>query len=347
MGLIRIPRLVWTAALLADFAPLVIAQDLPIPGRGTVSLTLPAGWKEVQRLTPKDLPPTLLFERAGTPRGSLQVTVLWSPRNEPDFTSPEKLRGFCLAGQDAFKGQTVESELPLKPLAGGQGTGFYYEATDKTYQAPAGQPLPGEFPILTHGELGLDRLMLSFTIMSDAKGDPAVADALAAIQKAAFRPQAPAMSSTRVQGAGISLTADLEGFQLKMGEKHFHGAYYQVGYFTSEAWQLNLSVLVDDLGGKSLADLEKAGKGQSEGAAKLLPGGMVRSEPVEEPKGFLISYPAEFPMKGFFMAQWYFETIHQGKWLELHFSKVVETGKDLGPTHAEVLRIVRSIRPVR
>ncbi|NWJ41358.1 MAG: hypothetical protein HXX12_10345 [Geothrix sp.] len=343
MALIKTSHVMRAVALLVGVAPVITAQELPIPGRGTVSLVLPSEWKEVQRLTPKDLPPTLAFERAGTPRGSLQVTVLWSPRNEPDFTLPERLRGFCLAGQNAFKGQTVEQELPLKTLTGSQGAGFFYEATDKAYRAPAGPPPPGEFPILTHGELGLGRLMLSFTIMSDAKGDPAVAEALAAIQKAVFRPQVPA-AATKIQGAGISLTADLEGFQQKMGEKHFHGAYYQVGYFTSEAWQLNLSVLVDDLNGKSLADLEKAGQGQSQGAVKLLPGGKVRSEPIDEPRGFLISYPSEFPMKGYFMAQWYFETIHQGKWLELHFSKVLETGKELEPTHAEVLRIVRSIR---
>jgi hypothetical protein len=334
------------AALLVALAQPVLAHDLPIPGRGVFTFTLPAEWKEVRRISPKDLPPTIEFERSGSLRGSLQMTVLWSPKNAPDFTSPEKVREICLASQVALKGGTVEQELPLQPLKGAEGSGFFYEATDKTYHAPAGSRPPGEFPVLTHGELGVGQLIVGFTIMSDAKDDPAVREALASIQKASLRPGLEAAPLTKVQGAGVELLMELAGFKQELGLRNFHGAYYQLGFFASETWKLNLSVLVDDLGGKSLADLEKAGIGQSKGTSKLLPGEKVRSEAVEQPKGFLISYPAEFPMKGAFLAQWYFETIHQGKWLELHFSKVFRTGEDIQATHAEVARLVRTIQAV-
>ena len=48
---------------------------------------------------------------------------------------------------------------------------------------------------------------------------------------------------------------------------------------------------------------------------------------------------------GYFQGQWYFETICQGKWLELHFSKVFKDGEDQRATHAEVMKIVQSIQP--
>jgi hypothetical protein len=333
-------------ALLVVLAQPALAHDLPIPGRGTFTFTLPAEWKEVRRLSPRDLPPTIELERSGSLRGSLQMTVLWSPKNAPDFTSQDKVREICLAGQVSLKGGTMEQDLPLQPLKGAQGSGFFYEATDKTYQAPAGSRPPGEYPVLTHGELGVGQLIVGFTIMSDAKADLAVREALASVQKAILQPGVDAGLPTKVQGAGIELLVDLTGFKQELGLRNFHGAYYQLGFYASKALGLNLSILVDDLGGKSLADLEKAGIGQSKGTSKLLPGEKVRSEAVDQPKGFLISYPAEFPMKGAFLAQWYFETIHQGKWLELHFSKVFRTGEDIQATHAEVARLVRTIQSV-
>jgi len=253
-----------------------------------------------------------------------------------------------MAGQSAFKGETVEQEFPLKPMKGTQGEGFFYDATDKNYGRPQGDPSPGEFPVLTHGELGVDRLMLSFTIMSDAKADASVNEALSSIQKVILRPGAPLPSLTRVRGAGLDFSMALDGFTQKMGEVRFKGNYYRIGFYTSGTTNLNLSILVDDLHGMSLADLEKAGIGQSKGPGKILAGAKVHSEFVETPKGFLVSYPAGLEghlSSGYFQGQWYFETIFQGKWLELHFSKVFKDGEDLRATHAEVMNIVQSIQP--
>ncbi len=334
------------SVVLISFAQPAISSELPVLDRGTFILTLPPEWKEVHREAPKDLPPTIAFERSGSPRGSLQVTVMWSPKDESDFASPEKVRGFCIAGQSAIKEGSVEQDLILKPISGSQGVGFFYDATDKDYKAPQGNPLPGQFPIITHGELGIDRLMMSFTIMSDAKGDIAVNEALAALQKATIKPSNSKASLTKVKGAGIELLMDLNSFVQKLGEEHFKGTYYRVGYFVSDRLALNLSILVDDLHGMSLPDLEKAGIGQSKGPSKLLPGGKVKSEQIDEPKGYLISYPGDMGAtdRGYFQAQWYFETIYQGKWLELHCSKVFKIGENVQPAHEDVLRLVRSIQ---
>jgi len=342
----RVSWVVRASLVLVSLAVPTWSQSLPIPDRGALRLVMPPEWKEVQRDTPSNLPPTLSLARTGTQRGSLQVTVFWSPKNEPEFVSLPQIRAFCLRGQTTIKGSTIEQELPLQTLTGNQGAGFFYDATDKDYKAPQGDPLPGEFPILTHGELGLGEFLLSFTIMSDAKQDAAVKEALAALQSAVVQRAVAGPSFTKVQGAGVEVELDLAGYEQKEGLKHHHEAYYQLGFFGAKG--LNLSILVDDLNGMSLGDLEKAGIGQSQGSAKILPGGKVKSEAIEQPKGFLISYPGDLgapQFQGYFQAQWYFETIHQGKWLELHFSKVMKLGDDLQPIHAEVERIVRSIQP--
>lgn len=167
---------------LAAAQGLARAGELYVPGRGTLTIPLPAVWQETHRGLSGECSVEMVFERPGPVRGSLQVTVAWSPQGDPAFSTPESVRRSCLSSQRALEGQTVEKELPLQPLDG---------------------------------------------------------------------PQAA---------------------------------------------------------------------------------------------GFLISYPADPGVEGAFLAQWYFETIHRGKWLELHFSEVFRNGEDVGPTHAEVLRLVRSLR---
>lgn len=164
------------AAVQAAAAP---ADHLPIADKGTLILRLPAGWKEVGRNASPGLPPTFSFERAGPVRGALQLTVVWSARPDAAPLSEGELRQAALAGQAALKGQTVEDQLPLEPIAGADGKGFLYQATDKSSKGG-----PGDFPVLTHGELLLGKLVLSFTAFSDRKRDAAVQEALAAVQTA-------------------------------------------------------------------------------------------------------------------------------------------------------------------
>lgn len=163
------------------------SQDLPIPQRGRLSFAMPPPWKEVHRQSGGSQPPQMFFERTGNPRGQVELSVLWSPKEDPGATSEDRIRKLVLAGQRAIKENTLEKELPLQPIRGKQGTGFYYAATDKTYKAPQGPPTPGEFPILIHGELGLGTVILSFTIFSDKKGDKAVQEALMALSLATLQ----------------------------------------------------------------------------------------------------------------------------------------------------------------
>ncbi|HLO66569.1 MAG TPA: hypothetical protein VK188_06090 [Holophaga sp.] len=312
-------------------APALGAAELRIPGRGPLRIPLPAAWREVPS---EGAPvPTLAFQRTGDLGGSLQVSLVQG--RDAAFTAPASIRALALNGQAPLKGGTVETELPLAPLAGVLGRGFWYAATDRAWKA-------GDegWPVLTHGDLGRDGVLVSFTVLSAAKEDAAVKEAMAAVLAASFPP-------TRVEGAGLALAMDLSGFQQKLGHEHYRGAYHRLGFYTSESTGLIFSILVDDLGGRTLRDLEKAAASNARGEASLVPGGRIASEPVAAPAGVLVSWPANMggAAKGHFQTHWYFETIHQGRWLELHFSKVFKDGEDTSEAHQEVLRVVRSLEP--
>lgn len=324
------PLLAGLAAIVV-LAPALGAAELQVPGRGALRIALPGAWQEVP---PGDAPvPTRAFQRSGEPGGSLQVSLIRV--QDAGFTAPASIRAFALKGQGPLKGGTVEAELPLAPLSGALGRGFWYTATDRSWKAgDAG------WPVLTHGDLGRDGILLSFTILSSAKDDAAVKEALAAVLAAGFPP-------ARVEGAGLALNLDLGGFRQEGGYQHYHDAYHRLGFYTSESTGLILSILVDDLGRRTLRDLEKAAASNAVGSAALVPGGRIASEPVAAPAGVLVSWPGNMggAAKGHFQTHWYFETIHRGRWLEFHFSKVFREGEDTSEAHQEVLRIVRSLAP--
>lgn len=173
------------AALLLLGDPQGTVVPMLVPGHGLFSLQLPARWKEVSRSMPAQVPPSVAFERSGAPRGSLELTVIWDPKGEPGFSGEASLRRLALRAQEAVRANAVERELPLVAMQGLQGRGFRFTATDRTYVA-AGKPTPGEYPILTHGMLAVGNAVVSFTLLSDAKDDAAVKEALAAMHSAAL-----------------------------------------------------------------------------------------------------------------------------------------------------------------
>ena len=189
----------WSLVLFST-AAFTFGADLPVPNRGILRLELPGAWKEEKRTTPEGLPPTIEMLRSANPRGSLQVTVMWSPKDDPEFAREKNLRELALAGQKVILPTIVEQELPLQPIQGAKGIGFYYSATDKNYKPTNGALDPNDMPILTHGELGAGSFVLSFTILSDAKDDVAVNEALVAMRNAVINPtSAISASGDRLQ----------------------------------------------------------------------------------------------------------------------------------------------------
>jgi hypothetical protein len=339
------------ACLVLAAAPLAAAppDQFPIAGKGILGFALPQTWKEVGRKTPANLPPTFSFERSGPVRGLLLLTVLWSPAGDPQFSSPENLRKLALGGRDRLKGTTVEDELPLKPLEGAAGPGFVYAATDKNSKGG-----PRDFPVLTQGLLSAGDFVLNFTALSDSKDDVAVQEALGALQKATFvaggasRDVAVAASqgATTLEGNGVQVALALDGFEKNLGYQAFGATYARLGQFSlaptsagSQSSGLVVSVLVDDL--PSGADLDALKAHVLRDYGRYAP----QVSPIETPPGFALTFQRPVPDSSLTNWHLYFETIHRGKWIELHFSSVFGPSfKGAEGLRNRALTVVRSLR---
>ena len=70
-----------------------------------------------------------------------------------------------------------ESDIPILELRGGSGPGYYISATDK-------DPGPNEYKYLTQGAMGVDDLLLTFTVLTNETDSPVVKDALDMLRSA-------------------------------------------------------------------------------------------------------------------------------------------------------------------
>ncbi len=155
-------------------------RPLPVPDRGYLLLKLPKAWKEVKRSTPPGLPPMIELERLEPPKANLQVTVMFARDGELEFTSDANVRRASLSSQRPLKNVVLESELPLVPISGPSGRGYLYKCTDKNFIPGR----PNDYPVLTHAEFAVGTTIFRVSILSNAKGDRAVQEALEAIKKA-------------------------------------------------------------------------------------------------------------------------------------------------------------------
>jgi hypothetical protein len=339
------------ACLVLAAAPVALApsDQFPIADKGILRFALPQTWKEVGRKTPVNLPPTFSFARSGPVRAALELTVVWSAVGDPQFNAPENLRKLTLMGQVALKGGTVEDELPLKPLKGAAGQGFVYSATDKNSKGG-----PGDFPVLTHGELPAGNLVLSFTALSASKDDVAVQEALGALQKAtlvsarASRDISVAASpgATTLEGNGVRVALALDGFEKNLGYQALGRTYARLGQFSLAAARggspdtgLVVSVLVDDVPAGTGLDALKAH------VLRSYERDAPRVWAIEAPPGFAFTFQRSVADSRLTNWHFYFETIHEGKWIELHFSSVLgPSSTDIEGLHSRALTVVRSLR---
>jgi hypothetical protein len=138
---------------------------LPVPGRGTVVLPVPDGWKYGDR---PGRAPTIAF----SPVSGEQFIVLVSsfgPGTGPD--SLAAVRTLVEASAANVRSQAVEQTLPIKDIRSAGVQGHYFSATDKA-------PKPGEFKNLTQGAILVQGQPSVFTILSNGDPNPIVGPAL-------------------------------------------------------------------------------------------------------------------------------------------------------------------------
>ena len=176
------------AAALALATPVHSQSDertYTVPGRGRLTMSVPAAWFDEPRVGPTGIPTVRFFDRIENPKTfDMSVTIVWAPPGASPYASPGPLRDLVQqAAADVAPG-AAERQLPVLEFAMENGTGFLFRATSKNAQ-------PGEPANLTRGALASGDLMITFTILTAERGDPAIAQAIKMLQSARRAPGAP------------------------------------------------------------------------------------------------------------------------------------------------------------
>jgi len=156
-----------TGAIAADGEKKTFA----LPDNSKLELAIPAGWKD----EPKEKS-IALSPREGAP---FQVVVTPVARQKPGASSDTaiKMRHSVQQGADKVKPSAIEQYLPVEPLTGAPGPGYYFSATDR-------EPKPGEFKHLTQGMLLVGDVVVGFSILTNDAQEKVRDQALAMLKSA-------------------------------------------------------------------------------------------------------------------------------------------------------------------
>jgi len=142
-----------------------------LPDNSKLELAVPAGWKD----EPKEKS-IALSPREGAP---FQVVVTPVARQKPGASTDTaiKMRVSVQQGADKVKPSAIEQYLPVEPLPGAPGPGYYFSATDR-------EPKPGEFKHLTQGMLLVGDVVVAFSILTNDAQEKVRDQALAMLKSA-------------------------------------------------------------------------------------------------------------------------------------------------------------------
>ena len=142
-----------------------------LPDKSKLELVIPAGWKDEQKEKSIALTP-----REGAP---FQVSVTPVARQKPGASADTaiRMRHSVQQSADKVKPSAIEQYLPVEPLTGAPGPGYYFSATDR-------EPKPGEFKYLTQGMLLVGDVVVGFSILTNDAQEKVRDQALAMLKSA-------------------------------------------------------------------------------------------------------------------------------------------------------------------
>lgn len=151
-----------------------------LPNHDTLELTMPAGWSDELVQPQGGGPPTI--EVAVTDNGPRQVFIRpeWADPTDKDIRELPQLRDGVRGLAERIQPQAVEPYLEVRHIAGKNGVGFYFTATDRS-------PGADEFKFMHQGALQAGDLTLWFTILTNDGQDTVAVEALAMLQGAVHR----------------------------------------------------------------------------------------------------------------------------------------------------------------
>jgi hypothetical protein len=176
-----------------------------------------------------------------------------------------------------------------------------------------------------------------------------------------------AASPTTLRANGVQVKIDLDGFEQSRGAGQLGPTYYRLGQFALDSRSgrsriangnpLVVSVLLDDVPpGAGMNELRTHVLGKESRAQRVtttsVPPGFYYTylQTISNDAGGAIGKMMAEAERAGYLAQWnlYFHTLHEGKWVELHFSSLQRTRNiDAGPLEAIALEVVRSLRVAR
>ena len=208
---------------------------------------------------------------------------------------------------------------------------------------------------------GFRFLVLGLWLLLVAPASPAVTEGTASGPTTT----APAASTnlTTFEANGFRVALDTTGFKHDLGYEKFHENYFRLAQFHTDKEHasemgggLTFSLLVDDLppGVKGLEELFAYDTSDNPLADLVKDGRLkvIRSYPALN--GLLYRYPRQVPIPKdqqetlgpeLRQWQWYFHSIQNGKWFEIHFSRVVAPDGPVPEGIEPVIdRILRSLQ---
>lgn len=151
-----------------------------LPNHDTLELRMPAGWVDRLETPQGGGPPTI--EIAVTDGGPHQVFVRpeWVDPTATEVRELPQLRDAVRDLAERIQPEAVENYLEVRHIAGANGVGFYFSATERS-------PGPDEFKFMSQGALQAGSLTLWFTILTNEGQDTVAVEALAMLQGAVHR----------------------------------------------------------------------------------------------------------------------------------------------------------------
>jgi hypothetical protein len=176
-------------------------------------------------------------------------------------------------------------------------------------------------------------------------------------------PAGVAPTLTALEANGFRVTLDTLGFKQDRGYELFRGHYFRLAAYSAHGGDaqdfgggFTFSLLVDDLP-KKVTDLKSLFTHfiVNHKLTDRLKDGSLQPVPVPRSTGgILFRYPQRLPVPATISRggpseitqwQWYFESIRNGKWFEIHFSRGVPLDAPVPEgVEAGIVRIVRSLQ---
>lgn len=170
------------AALVASgaFADDSLLRRYELPNRDTLELSLPPGWTDHFEQPAGGGPPTIEIAIAEGGQAQVFVTPRWAEPTDKEVRELPLLRDAVRELAGRIQPEAVETYIEVRPLAGANGTGYYFTATER-------EPKADGFKFMSQGALQVGSLTLWFVLLTNDGQDTVAVQALGMLQSAIHR----------------------------------------------------------------------------------------------------------------------------------------------------------------